>query len=97
MSKLIDTLNTIESIRGFPTHKQSSQFWEHLGRCIASYGFLEEILGKAIFVLEGNVSVSDNIDEEIKVFHKRCENALKDPLGGLIKSYKEAAIKHCNP
>ena len=25
-------------------------FWENLGRTIATFGFLEEVLGKAIFV-----------------------------------------------
>jgi hypothetical protein len=33
----------------FPTHGHSPQFWEQLGRTIATYGFLEEALGKAIF------------------------------------------------
>ena len=33
----------------FPTHGHSPQFWEQLGRTIATYGFLEEVLGKAIF------------------------------------------------
>lgn len=33
----------------FPTHRHEPEFWEHLGRAIASFGFLEEVLGKAIF------------------------------------------------
>ncbi len=33
----------------FPTHRHSPQIWEQLGRTVATYGFLEEVLGKAIF------------------------------------------------
>lgn len=29
-------------------------FWEQLGRTVAAFGFLEEMLGKAIFALTGN-------------------------------------------
>lgn len=33
----------------FPTHRHEAAFWESLGRAVATFGFLEEILGKAIF------------------------------------------------
>ena len=33
----------------FPTNRHEPQFWEMLGRTVATYGFLEETLGKAIF------------------------------------------------
>jgi hypothetical protein len=33
----------------FPTHGHSPKFWENLGRTIATFGFLKEVLGKAIF------------------------------------------------
>ena len=33
----------------FPTHRHEPKFWESLGRAIATFGFLEEVLGKAIF------------------------------------------------
>jgi hypothetical protein len=33
----------------FPTHRHSAAFWENLGRTVATFGFLEEVLGKAIF------------------------------------------------
>jgi hypothetical protein len=34
---------------GFPTHRHEVAFWESLGRAVATFGFLEEVLGKAIF------------------------------------------------
>ena len=30
----------------FPTHRHAPQFWEQLGRTIATHGFLEEVWGK---------------------------------------------------
>ena len=33
----------------FPTHLHPAEFWEALGRVVATFGFLEETLGKAIF------------------------------------------------
>lgn len=30
----------------FPTHLHEPAFWESLGRAVATFGFLEEILGK---------------------------------------------------
>ena len=37
----------------FPTHRHDAAFWESLGRAVATFGFLEEILGKAIFSFTG--------------------------------------------
>jgi len=42
-------VNIEELPTGFPTHKHPSEFWEALGRTVATFGFLEETLGKAIF------------------------------------------------
>ena len=39
--------------RDFPTHRHDAACWEGLGRAVATFGFLEEILGKAIFALTG--------------------------------------------
>ena len=30
----------------FPTHRHEAEFWEALGRGVATFGFLEEVLGK---------------------------------------------------
>jgi hypothetical protein len=47
----------------FLTHRHSPQFWEQLGRTIATCGFLEEVLGKAIFAFTATRNYSpDEID-----------------------------------
>jgi hypothetical protein len=37
----------------FPTQAHAPAFWEALGRAVATFGFLEETLGKAIFAYTG--------------------------------------------
>jgi len=76
---------------GFPTHRHSAEFWAALGRAVATFGFLEEILGKAIFALTGTRRVSeDKFQEEYEKWLPTLERALSDPLGGLIDSYGKA-------
>lgn len=75
----------------FPTHRHNAEFWEALGRAVATFGFLEETLGKAIFALTATRKIpADTIDEEYKKWLPTLEKALTDPLGGLINSYDEA-------
>jgi len=50
----------------FPTHHQSAEFWESLGRAVATFSFLEEVLGKAIFALTATRKYSE--DEIEKAF-----------------------------
>jgi hypothetical protein len=72
----------------FPTHKHAPEFWEALGRTIATFGFLEEVLGKAIFSFTGTRRVPPNkAQAEFEKWLPILERALSDPLGGLIHSY----------
>lgn len=76
----------------FPTHRHSPQFWEQLGRTIASYGFLEEVLGKAIFAFTGTRNYSpDEIDTAYQGWLPQLERALTDQLWNLAESYGKAA------
>lgn len=43
----------------YPTHCHQPQFWEEFGRTVASYGFLENAIGKAIFASSGQASCSE--------------------------------------
>lgn len=79
----------------FPTHRHDSAFWEALGRAVATFGFLEEVLGKAIFAFTATRAIpSDQIESEYKKWLPQLQRALEDPLGGLIDSYNSAARKH---
>jgi hypothetical protein len=75
----------------FPTHRHSPMFWETLGRTIATFGFLEEVLGKAIFAFTATTPYqASEIDAEFERWLPTLERALVDPLGGLIDSYGKA-------
>ena len=76
---------------GYPTHMHSAEFWEALGRTIATFGFLEETLGKAIFSFTATQQFpEDELEAEFEKWLPTLEKALSDPLGGLIDSYGKA-------
>jgi hypothetical protein len=76
----------------FPTCRHSPKFWEQLGRTVATYGFLEEILGKAIFAFTATRNYSpDEIDAAYQAWLPQLERALTDQLWNLAESYGKAA------
>lgn len=44
----------------FPTHLHSVEFWGALGRVVATFGFLEQTLGKAIFSFTATREIPDD-------------------------------------
>jgi hypothetical protein len=50
----------------FPTHRHSSMFWESLGRTVATFGFLEEVLGKAIFAFSATTPHPERLKQRLK-------------------------------
>jgi hypothetical protein len=75
----------------FPTQFQPSALWEELGRTVASFGFLEEMLGKAIYALTGTMEFDPAGDPEaFNNWIKTLEKALTDQLGALITRYAQA-------
>lgn len=79
----------------FPTHKHDRIFWESLGRVVATFGFLEEVLGKAIFSFTATRPYSmDEIEAAFEKWLPKLERALSDPLGKLINEYEKAVRDH---
>ncbi len=79
----------------FPTHNHEPIFWENLGRAVATFGFLEETLTKAIFAFTATKPYSDiEIDRAYASWLPKLEKALSDPLGNLIESYGKAVREH---
>jgi hypothetical protein len=75
----------------FPTHIHSPLFWEQLGRVVATFGFLEEVLGKAIFVFTGTRRYgAREIEGAFEAWLPKLERALTDPLSNLAESYGRA-------
>jgi len=79
----------------FPTHRHQREFWESLGRAVATFGFLEEILGKAIYSFMGAQTCNESeIDDALEKWKPKLEGALSDPLGKLITDYEKAVKEH---
>ena len=79
----------------FPTHRHNPAFWESLGRAVATFGFLEDVLCKAIFALTATTHYSEaEIDAAYDAWLPTLERALSDPLGNLIDVYGKALRKN---
>lgn len=75
----------------FPTHKHDPAFWEALGRAVATFGFLEDTLSKAIFAITATTHYEEKeIEEAYKAWLPTLERALVDPLWNLIDVYGKA-------
>ncbi|MEO8622897.1 MAG: hypothetical protein ABI625_17625 [bacterium] len=80
----------------FPTHRHDPAFWEALGRAVGTFGFLEEILGKAIFAFTATRRYGNNaeLQQAYDEWLPKLERALTDPLGNLIEAYGKAVHEH---
>jgi len=79
----------------FPTHLHEGCFWESLGRVVATYGYLEEVLGIAILMFTGTRKYNEeDVRTAFEKWIPQLEHALYDPLGQLIPSYKKAVEEH---
>ena len=79
----------------FPTHKHTALFWESLGRTVATFGFLEEMLLKSIFALSSTIQYPENeIDRAYTKWCEMLEKSISDPLGNLIDTYGKCARNH---
>lgn len=75
----------------FPTQLHEPAFWEALGRAVATYGFLEDVLCKAIFSFTATTTYGEEeIEDAYKAWLPTLERALVDPLGNLIDVYGKA-------
>lgn len=79
----------------FPTNFHKPEFWEALGRAIATFGFLEETLAKAIFAFTTTKPYSDeDFEKALEKWLPKLQRALSDPLGNLIDSFGKAVREH---
>lgn len=69
----------------WPTHLHTSAFWAALGRAVATFGFLEKTLGRAIFAHTATTEYAEHeIAAAFRQWLPKPERALSESLGGLI-------------
>lgn len=74
--------------RLFPTHRHSPEFWEHLGRTIATFGFLEDVLGKGIFAYTATRQCpEDELQAAYEAWIPRLKLALRASGSNLVEMY----------
>ena len=79
----------------FPTHCHDTEFWESLGRVVATFGYLEEMLGKAIFAMTATKPYDPSeVDAVLEKLLPKWEKALTDSLNKLITAFEKAVIDH---
>ncbi|MEP6908162.1 MAG: hypothetical protein ABI858_09310 [Pseudoxanthomonas sp.] len=75
----------------YPTHAHVAAFWEALGRAIATFGFLEEVLLKAVFAITATTQYDEEkIEDAYEAWIPTLTRSLSDPLGNLIDTYGKA-------
>lgn len=82
----------------YPTHKHDPAFWEALGRAVATFGFLEDTLLRAILAFTATTPYPEEEigEEDYRVWLSTLERALVDPLGNLIDVYGNAVRNNSN-
>lgn len=81
----------------FPTNQMDNAFWESLGRTVATFGYLESILGRAVFALTATTPYKNSeIEEAYEKWLPTLERALTGALGSLISDYANAVRQHPN-
>ncbi len=80
----------------FPTHRHDALFWENLGRTVATFGLLEEILGKAVFALTATrpYASEEEAYSAYQLWKNQLQHALSDTLFNLAESYGKAVREH---
>ena len=79
----------------YPTHAHAPTFWEALGRAVATFGFLEEVLLKAIFAITATTPYEEgSIETAYHAWVATLTRSMSDPLGNLIDTYGKAVRNH---
>jgi hypothetical protein len=77
----------------YPTHLHKPKFWAELGRTIATFGFLEETLGRAIFAISLTTEYDEkDIDKALTKWRLTLPLNLTDTLPPLAERF-EAGVK----
>ena len=80
---VIEELKT--KLEDAPVHDPSSLFWEEIGRTVATFGMLEDLLPRALYKITGHqtVDVEGDAEQQVKEWCAALIRNMSDTLGGL--------------
>jgi hypothetical protein len=79
----------------FPTQRHQPEFWEQLGRTIATFSFLEETLSKAIFAFTATTEYSEEeVQKALAKWPDQLKRTLSDTLYPLAEVYAKVVRGH---
>ena len=91
-------LNRSAFIPNYPTHAHPSEFWDEVGRTVATFGFLEDVLVKAYFAITSTTSYEWETEEEAKAavekWGEQLAIAIADTLVSLAQKYAAAVRRN---
>lgn len=71
-----------------------ADFAAMLGQCVASFGWLEEIIKRTIFALDRARLADDLTPQELRVWLTRMSNIADDSMGTLVEQLDAAMRRH---
>ena len=74
----------------WPTHEAEPAFWEELGRAVATFSFLEDIIPRFLLAFEGSKDGREYTEEDVASWVYSLKRSLSDPLGPLIPKIQQA-------
>ncbi len=94
---IVDVKLLFEKDEQYPTNFHTAEFWEQFGRTVATYGFLENVLLKALFVMGLTREFDEcEIEAAFQNWIRTIERAMSDPLGPLIDKYEKSVLDNQN-
>ena len=75
-----------------PLHDPTGPFWEEIGRTIATFGMLEDLLPRALYIITGHERVDEAEDakQQVEEWCAELIKSMSDTLGGLAHSLEAA-------
>lgn len=102
MQKASAVIDRMRLSPNWPTNLFPAGFWEQLGRTIATFGLLEDVLGKAIFAFTATTAYKeDDAADHLSKWDLQLHQALTDTLwplsevyGKVVRDNQEAEFKN---
>ena len=75
-----------------PLHTPTGPLWEEIGRTVATFGMLEDLLPRALYIITGHqpVGEAEDVKRQVEEWRAELTRNMSDTLGGLAHSLEAA-------